>query len=340
MGSMPGPGPVRLSDVAMVAGVSRSTASRVLSGSGASDAAVAAVLAASRKLGYRPDPVARAMRTRSTSIAGIVVPAIGNPFFAELVEGLEKALRLYKLDVILGDSGGSIEDEADRIGTMVDRKIDGLIVIPTHHHASIPALRAAARRIPVVQVDRHIDAPLGDYVGLDNAAGVHAALDHLIVEGCRRVVFVSGTGSTAGQARLQAFQEGVHRLTALKAQRPLLGSFTLDFGREAVELIMQQKQLPDAIMCGADIIALGALRALRLHKVDVPGQVKVTGFDGILYAELCDPPLTTLRQPISVIATEVARLLNARLHGDSSPPRRSEVAPVLIVRRSSSENAD
>jgi LacI family transcriptional regulator len=93
-------------------------------------------------------------------------------------------------------------------------------------------------------------------------------------------------------------------------------------------------------MCGADIIALGALRALRLHKVDVPGQVKVTGFDGILYAELCDPPLTTLRQPISVIATEVARLLNARLHGDSSPPRRSEVAPVLIVRRSSSENAD
>jgi LacI family transcriptional regulator len=325
MGSMPDPGPVRLRDVAIAAGVSRSTASRVLSGSGASDAAVAAVLAATKQLGYRPDPVARAMRTRSTSIAGIVVPAIGNPFFAELIEALEKALRFYKLDVILGDSGGSVADEADRIGTMVDRKIDGLIVIPTHHHASIPALRAAARSVPVVQVDRHIDTPLGDYVGLDNAAGVHAALDHLIDEGCRRVVFVSGTGSTAGQARLQAFQAGVRRLPGLKAQRPLLGSFTLDFGRQAVELIMQQKQL---------------LRALRLHKVEVPRQVKVTGFDGILFAELCDPPLTTLRQPVPVIAAEVARLLNARLHGDSSPPRRSEVAPLLIVRQSSSENAD
>ncbi len=151
---------------------------------------------------------------------------------------------------------------------------------------------------------------------------------------------MSGTGSTAGQARLQAFQEGVHRLPALKAQRPLLGSFTLDFGREAVERITRQKQLPDAIVCGADIIALGVLRALRLHKIDVPGQVKVTGFDGILFAELCEPPLTTLHQPVPVIATEVARLLNARLHGDSSPPRRSEVAPVLVVRRSSSEVAE
>lgn len=337
---MPGPGPVRLRDVAVVAGVSRSTASRVLSGSGASDEAVAAVLAASKQLGYRPDPVARAMRTRSTSIAGIVVPGISNPFFAELVEALEKALRLYKLDVILGDSGGSVKEEADRIETMIDRKIDGLVIIPTHHHASVSALRSAAHNVPIVQVDRHIDSLTGDYVGVDNAAGVRAALDHLVGQGCRRVLFVSDTGSTAGRARLQAFQDSVRRLPALKAPRPFLGDFSLDFGQEVVERIVEQEKIPDAIVCGADIVALGVLRALRLHKIDVPGQVKVTGFDGILFSELCDPPLTTLRQPVRIIAAEVARLLDARLHGDSSPPRRSEVAPILIVRRSSSENAD
>jgi LacI family transcriptional regulator len=301
---------------------------------------VAAVLAASKQLGYRPDPVARAMRTRSTSIAGIVVPGISNPFFAELVEALEKALRHYKLDVIFGDSGESVEQEADRIETMIDRKIDGLVVIPAHYHGSIPALTLAARSVPIVQVDRHTDVLTGDYVGVDNAAGVNAALDHLVEQGCRRVLFVSSTGSSTGRDRLRAFQESVHRLPALNAPKPFLGNFSLDSGREVVGHILAKKRLPDAIVCGADIVALGVLRALRLHKIDVPGQVKVTGFDGILFAELCDPPLTTLRQPVPVIAAEVARLLDARLHGDSSPPRRSEVAPVLIVRRSSSESAD
>jgi LacI family transcriptional regulator len=152
-------------------------------------------------------------------------------------------------------------------------------------------------------------------------------------------VFVSGTGTSTGRARLHAFQEGVRRQPGLKAQRPLLGDFTLGFGREVVDRVMLQRLQPDAIVCSTDIVALGVLQALRLRKIEVPREMKVTGFDGILFAELSDPPLTTLRQPVAVIAAEVARLLDARLHGDNSPPRRSEIAPALVVRRSSSEAA-
>jgi LacI family transcriptional regulator len=334
--SIPRRGAVRLKDVASAAGVSVSTASRALSGSGASDATVAAVLAASKRLGYRPDPVARAMRTRSTGLAGIVVPGISNPFFAELVESLEASLRSYRLEMILGDSCGSVEEEARRLETMVDRKVDGLIVIPVHFRASASAVRSAARAVPVVQVDRFVDGVAGDYVGLDNATGVGAALQHVVAHGCRDVVFVSDAGLTStGRARLHAFQASVERTPGLSARRPLAGSYSLEFGREVVERLLRHGHLPDAIICAADIIALGVVRELRLRGVKVPDEVKVTGFDGILFGELSDPPLTTLRQPIGTIAAEAARLLDARLRGDASPAHRTEVAPILVVRQSS-----
>ena len=335
---MPPSRPARLSDVATAAGVSVSTASRALLGAGASEATVAAVLAASKRLGYRPDPVARAMRTRSSGLVGIVLPSIGNPFFAELVEALEGALRKYKLEIILGDSSGSVEQEARRIETMVDRKVDGLLVIPAHHVESAPMLRQAASHIRLVQVDRQVDGVMADYVGLDNAAGIRLVLEHLAGEACRDVLFVSETGCTStGMARLQAFELMINQVPGVVARAPILGSFSLQFGRQSVsELMRGRRKLPEAIVCGADFIALGVVRELLLRGVKVPEEVKVTGFDGIVFTELCDPPLTTLLQPVSAIATEAARVLHSRLRGDSSPPHRSEVAPTLVVRRSSS----
>jgi LacI family transcriptional regulator len=337
-GSIPPPKAVRLSDVAAAAGVSVSTASRALSGAGASAATVAAVLEASKRLGYRPDPVARAMRTRSSGLVGIVLPGIGNPFFAELVEALEGSLRKYQLEIILGDSSGSVQEEARRIETMVDRKVDGLLVIPTHHEESAPMLREAAHHVVVVQVDRRVDGVMADYVGLDNAAGIRLALEHLAAEACREVLFVSETGSTStGWARLQAFKHSINRVPGLAARSPILGSFSLEFGRQSVvDLMRKRRGLPDAIVCGADFIALGVVRELLVRGVKVPEEVRVTGFDGIVFTELCDPPVTTLRQPVSAIAAEAARLLHSRLRGDPSPPHRSEVAPTLLVRRSSS----
>src|SRR5579871_4962904 len=166
------PATVRLRDVAAAAGVSVSTASRVLSGAdGASPRAVATVLAAAKRLDYRPNLLARGLRGRATGLAGIVIPEIGNPFFAELVEALESALREVNLDMILADSRGLVDDEARRLQTLVDRQVEGLILIPTDHEASAPALRVAGRAVPIVQIDRQVDGFPADYVGVDNALG-------------------------------------------------------------------------------------------------------------------------------------------------------------------------
>jgi LacI family transcriptional regulator len=333
------PEPVRLRDVAAFAGVSVSTASRVLSGAdGASQRATAAVLAAARQLDYRPNLMARGLRGRATGLAGIVIPEIGNPFFAELVEALESSLRDANLDMILADSRGIVADEARRLQTLVDRQVEGLILIPTDHHASAPALRRASLSAPIVQIDRQADGFPADYVGVDNALGIRLALEHLADEGCRMVAFCSDeTSSSTGRSRLDAFRVTLPRVAGLAEGPILLGSFSIDFGRDAARSLIASRALPDAIVCGSDLIALGVVREFGQSGVAVPQTVKITGFDGILFSELCDPPLTTVRQPVQAIAAEAVRLLQSRMQGDAGATRRSEIAPSLIVRRSSKE---
>jgi len=331
------PGTARLRDVAAAAGVSTSTASRVLSGApGVSPGSAAAVAAAARRLGYRPNLVARGLRARTTGQVGIIIPGIGNPFFADLLEALESVLYDANLDMILSDSRGTHTDEARRLQTLLDRRVDGLIMIPAGHHSSAPAMRWAHWSVPIVQIDRQVDGLPADYVGVDNALGIRLTLDHLAGQGASTVAFVSdSTASSTGRNRFDAFRLTVPRVPGLEMAQALLGSFSIDFGQEAARQLMRHPQLPDAVVCGSDLVALGVVREFRQSGIAIPDTVKITGFDGILFGELCDPPLTTVLQPVQAIAAEAVRLLQSRMRGDQAAARRSEIAPSLIVRRSS-----
>jgi len=220
---------------------------------------------------------------------------------------------------------------------MLDRRVDGLIVVPVDHLRSAPAIRAAHAVVPVVQVDRSVDAPLGDFVGTDNAAGIRLILDHLVEQGCRDITLVSGDASTSvGLTRHQAFDAAVRRFGGVHSGEPQLGDFTIEFGREAVRRIIGAgRRLPEALVCGSDVIALGAMRELRELGVAVPGDILVTGFDGIHFSEIAEPALTTLRQPLREVADEAIRLLTTRLANGRGAPRHLQVSPKLIVRSSS-----
>jgi LacI family transcriptional regulator len=330
------PEPVRLRDVAAAAGVSLSTASRVLSGAAnASPGAVAAVLAASERLNYRPNLVARGLRARTTGLAGIIVPGIGNPFFAALVEALESALREAGLDMILGDSGGPPEEEPQRLQTLVDRQVDGLIMIPAGHHSSALGAHRASTAVPIVQIDRQVDGFSADYVGVDNRLGIRLAVEHLAGLGCRTLGFASDDAtSSTGRSRYEAMRSIVAQFTDVTLGPVLHGTFTVAFGVEAARELLTLDPLPDAVVCGSDLIALGLVREFRAARIAIPDQMKVTGFDGILFSELCDPPLTTVNQPVQDIADEAVRLLQARMRGDRTPAQRIEIAPSLVVRQS------
>jgi LacI family transcriptional regulator len=256
------PVPARLRDVAAAAGVSMSTASRVLSGApGVSPRSVAAVVAASKRLGYRPNLIARGLRARTTGLVGIIIPGIGNPFFAELVEALESVLYEASLDMILSDSRGTDTDEARRLQTLLDRQVDGLIMIPAGHHSSAPAMQWAHRSVPIVQIDRQVDGFPADYVGVDNALGIRLTLEHLAGQGASTLAFVSDdTASSTGRSRFDAF-----RLTG-----PAYLAQNGDAARPILDRLRQEAANADASFAYArrmqmrvGPVALGVVREFR-----------------------------------------------------------------------------
>jgi LacI family transcriptional regulator len=319
-----------LSEVAQHAGVSTATASRALSGRRrvAGDL-VDRVQAAAAELGYRPNALASALRRQRTGTIGLVVPQISNPFFPAIIEAVERALQTQGVDLLLCDSQMSPEIERRRVRALLSRQVDGLLISPVSYTDSGAALSEASAATPVVQIDRFVDGHPAAWVGLDDAAGIEQVLDHVAACGARTTRFVSGAAnSSSGVLRLEAYRAANRRAGLRQAGRPMLGDFSREWGLRAAARLLDGDPLPDAVVCGDDEIALGVLAALHRAGRQVPGDVLVTGYDDIAMAALCDPPLTTARQPRELIAEEAVRLL-------AEPrPRRVALRPELVVRES------
>ena len=330
---------VTIRDVARAAGVSTATVSRALSGSRrVSPEVERAVVAASEQLGYRANIVARSLRTQSTQTVGMLVPRISNPFFPAIVEVVEQQLSAAGRQLFLCDSRGSVELEAARLGALIDRQVDGILVVPCHRAASAAAVGRASRRVPLVQVDRFVDGVDGDYVGADNDVGMTCVIEHLRSRGCTSFAFVSALErETASCVRADTYRREVAKVDPASADRLLLGDFSLEWGRLAAERILRERSLPHAVVCGADIVALGVVAALREAGVRIPDDVLVTGYDDIGFAAICSPPLTTIRQPTERIGAEAVELLEARLGGADGPPRHRVLQPELVVRASTAD---
>lgn len=326
---------VTIHDVAAQAGVSVATASRTLSGQrGVRAQNRERVLAAAHDLNYEPNVVAASLRSRTTHTIGMLVPRISNPFFANLVETVERQLHDGRRSLLLGNSHYDPELEERQMRALLDRRVDALIMIPCHREHSVAVVNAATARVPAVQLDLHVDGYSGSWVGVDNEAGTSLVVNHLAGLGARSLAFVGAqpTDSSA-QARLNGYQRSIRRHPG-STGTVLLGDFSKEWGRCAVERLLDETTLPDAIVCGNDTIALGVLGSLARHGVRVPRDVWVTGFDDIPCAELPQPSLTTVRQPQEQMAAEAVRVLSCQLTGDDRPSQRIAIAPELIVRSS------
>jgi LacI family transcriptional regulator len=327
---------VTIREVADAAGVSVSTASRALSGRRrVSPAVERAVVKASQDLGYRMNRVARSLRMGSTATVGMVVPVISNPYFPLLVEAVERELSTDGQELLLGDSRDDVAVEAARVDALLDRRVDGLLFIACDSERSAPTVARAAAQVPVIQLDRQVDGADVDFVGVDNEAGLAAVVAHLWERGCRSFALVSSAGVTSSaRLRLRGYQDALRRLDAGGEDRVLLGDYSVGWGREAVGRLVAAGPLPDAIVCAADILALGAIAALRDAGLRAPADVAVTGFDDIGFAELSSPALTTVRQPADAIGAEAVRMLRDRLEGTPRASQRRLFRPELVVRGS------
>lgn len=321
-----------VSDVAAAAGVSRATASRVLAGRPNVDPAMAArVHGAADRLGYRTNFLARALRTNRTGIVGLVVPSIANPYFAAAVVALESVLARDGRSLLLCDSRDSVETEARQIDILLHYQVDGLVVIPTDETGSAPAVRHAAAARPVVQIDRAVDSAPVDAVTGDDRAGVTLAVAHLLGLGRTSLAYVGAAPkSSAARLRLDGF-----RSAAGEAGRWFhLGDFSDAWGREAAGRLLAAEELPDGIVCAADVIAAPMLATLRDAGVDVPGRTTVVSYDDLPMARLTTPMLTSVHQPLEEMAEAVVELLDRRMTDPSAAPQQRALTPTLVVRGS------
>lgn len=324
--------PVTIRAVARLAGVSIATISRALKSPGQlKPATLEKVQSAIHRLGYTPNVQAQNLRTSQTRLIIALVPDIGNPFFSEVVRGIEKIAQQNDYSVLLGDTEYDAWREATYVKLIQSRQADGLITLLP----SIPKLFLAGRA-PIVNACECVDDPSVTTVSVDNLGGAKAATEYLLALGHREIALIRGRdGSPLSADREAGYREALRAAGVEPDDRLILqGDFSAESGIRAVGSLFAQGLRFTAIQCSNDEMAFGAISAIRQRGLSVPADISVIGFDDIRMARYFDPPLTTVAQPMSEIGMESARLLLEILAGRSPAPQK-RVFPVNLVVRSS-----
>ena len=324
-----------IEEVAAAAGVSRSTVSRVVNGSTAvSPEALAAVRAAIDELSYVPNRAARSLASRQTHAIALIVPEdttrfFGDPFFAAIVAGITGALRSsdYLLNLLIAS-----DDPGDKMTSFVrNGGVDGALIVS--HHTSDAFVDRIADAVPVVYGGRPVRRAEGDYVvDVDNVAGAREATQRLVDIGRTRIATISGPLTMLSSTdRVQGFRAAL-AAAGLAPVAEEEGDYSEASGADAARRLLAGGR-PDAIFVASDLMARGALTALRGAGVRVPEDIALVGFDDSSVALTTDPPLTTMRQPMYAQGEAMTQVLLSRLAGEG-PPRTTILPTEPVVRGS------
>jgi LacI family transcriptional regulator len=324
-----------ISDVARVSGVSTTTVSHVLTGKRPVAARTRErVEAAVQQLRYRPSRLARSLRVGSSQMIGVVVPDITNPYYGQLTRGLADSLGA-EYGTWVCNTDGSLKRERAYLSDVVTRGADALVL--TSVDTNLEAVNAAiAAGVPTVCLGESVDHPLVDRVLASDVEASQSAVEHLLTRGARRVAIIEGP-RTLGRSR-EAGYESALRGAGLKAPQRLRvhGDWTRVGGREAMLKLMRLPRRPDAVFCANDLMAIGALDALRSLGLRTPLDVRLVGFDDIEAASLVSPALTTIANPAYETGWSAGKLVLDRLQERHTGSRRTVVLPCrLIVRETS-----
>jgi LacI family transcriptional regulator len=324
--------------IAKLAGVSRSTVSRVINDHpNVSAETRVQVLQVVAETGFHPDPIARSLSSRRAGIIGLVIPLsiqslFEDPFFPRLMQGISQGCNShdYILSLFLLHT---LEEEA-KVYPRISRRqlLDGVVVTATRHgDPLIPQL--LANKIPFVLHGRHEDARVS-FVEVDNVTGAHNAVTHLVRLGRRRIALIGGpSGSLAAEDRKRGYLDALQeRRVPVDEALIVHGDFTETSGYQAMQRLLPHD--PDAVFAASDSMALGALRTLREAEKRVPEEIALVGFDDLPHAVTADPPLTTVRQPIQQTGVLAIEMLIDILESGADPPRRIILPTELVIRAS------
>lgn len=333
---MPRPGPspstrVSIKEVAERAGVAISSVSRVLTGQkDVSEAMRSRVYQAAKELGYRPNVLARSLRSQRSMSIGFAVADISNPIFADIVEGAERELRAAGYSLLLTNSEGDQNLDADNIRLLEDRQVDGLLLAMAveNRHEVAEVLREST--LPMVLLDR--DTPEGLpalSAHFDHKMGMVEAVTHLLDLGHRDFALIIGGPALPARLRRTAVEETLWA----KGGRCITveGGFGVEGGYRAAKAILGRAPLPTAMIAAGNTLMAGALRALHESGVRIGEEMSFVGCDNVLVAELHDPPIAVVQRDAAELGTQGARMLLAALGAED--PRSYRAEPTVLPTR-------
>lgn len=285
-----------------------------------------------KRLGYTPNAQARNLRTARTRLIVALLPDIANPFFSEVIRGIEQVAHESGYSVLLGETQSSLVREQAYADMVAARQADGIITMSPR----VPAIPIQGR-LPVVNACEYVKDSQICSVYVDNVAAAAAAVDYLAMLGHRDVAFIAGPPSSPICVdRELGYQLALQRAgIALNPALAAVGDFSIEAGERAIDLLLSREQPFSAVFCSNDEMAIGAMRALSARGLRVPEDVSVVGFDDIRFARYTTPALTTIAQPKNALGREATTMLIELLNDPTVPPRKRVLSADLVVRGSS-----
>jgi LacI family transcriptional regulator len=323
-----------ISDLAREAGVSRSTASRAVTGAGYVAAPVRErVRTAAERIGYVPDSIARSLRQSTSRAVGVLISDLRNPFYAEVATAAEQHLRARGYHIILASSDGLADEERAAATVFAGSRVGGVIVAPV----SPIAARLVELGVAVVEVDRQMAAGRCDAVLIENAAGAEAATTHLIELGHRRIGILLGEMDwTTGPERLAGYRAALER-AGIRYDKTLVqpGTGHPTEAEHPARTLLDRAPDLTAIFATNNLMAENALAEIQRRGLAIPGDLSLVAFDDVSWMSIVHPAVTAVAQPTAEIGRTAADLLLARMGGDGvSEPSVVRLAPRLVVRGS------
>jgi LacI family transcriptional regulator len=332
--------PVTMKDIARELGVSVVTVSKVLRNhADIGEETRKRVLKRVKELNYQPNPAARALVTGRTYTAGLIVPDLVHPFFAEVAAGLSNTLRRKNYSLLISSSQGDPELERQEIGRLLSRRLDALVIASTQWTVE-SFRRIEEQKVPYVLLDRSFLGMPANFVGVDDLKVGRMATEHLFAIGCRRIAHIRGPATSTAVGRLEGYHQAIsqHKLAPPRSYVIAGRSADVDSwssGREAMKKLLKLKPAPDGIFCYNDPIAIGVIDAILEAGLRVPQDVAVIGCGNLHFDKSLRVPLSSIDQQSAAIGERAAKLLLSMIEAKSQlQPKSILLEPRLVQRES------
>jgi LacI family transcriptional regulator len=332
-----------IDDVAKLAGVSITTVSRVINNNyPVKKETRINVEKAIKELAYQPNPMARGLIMKKSKTIGIVVPSITNMFFTEVIHGIEKSIKLNNYDILLSNSNGDAMNELDCVEKLVNRFVDGVIVItPSTTNMKNGVYDEIAKEIPLICINGYSKNPKVNLILSDEENGTRAALDYLIKLGHKKIAFVRGGDSYSYDIKEKIYATYMDRLESNKLVIDIADGNSIDVVKNTTTKIIEEinkdyklgKEITAFFACN-DLMAAGILNACGMLEIKVPKEISIVGFDNIILSEMTRIKLTTVDQNMKTIGSVAAENIIKLIENDKLEFKTVIIDTELVIRES------